>query len=675
MANARIGALRVDLGMNTAAFEKGATLAERRLGKMQKGFAAFGKSIAVGVAAGTAAIAGLNRMVGDLANRAKELDNSAQLSGESFESFQRLAYAAREVGIEQGKLADIFKDTRERVGEFVVGGTGPLQDAFDALNGKVNLTIDELRGLSGKEALQLIYDRMQEAKLSTEEMSFVLESLGSDATALIPLLKDGGKAFGEFGKNANVISEDQLEKLRQYERAQQKMADAMDRLVLALVDSGLIDGMIDFADALSAVSIGFAGVEDSAGGAEAAMQDNAGWVQLGQDIRKTSDWLSQLVTDFDNYTLSTAKASRENQARIKAWFVGMWESFDAWRTRLKEGAAAIPELMRRMVDGIWEQIVGRLSRMWGRAKEQITEVKGYFYDLYDAVVGNSYIPDMVDEIGQHMRRLDQQMVDPAQKATQTAAEAFRSLAFEANMLLERLFPQYARMMAMQRDLASIDEYEAKGIYSESVANEARFRARGGGREFDVSSHLLNTGSLIDTDALKENIAQFNKQLGIMKDGAETKTVRIAKSFKDMAQETMNALKGMVDSIKSGDFLDILSGVVNMVLQLGSAGLFGQKFATGLNTTFDGARAMGGPVSAGKTYLVGEKGPELFSPGSSGSIIPNHELGGGSIAQIVPSPYFDVVVDGRIVRAAPAIVGASAGAGVARMQRMEDRRLA
>ncbi|HCS17662.1 MAG TPA: hypothetical protein DIW45_07685, partial [Erythrobacter sp.] len=156
--------------MNTAAFEKGATLAERRLGKMQKGFAAFGKSIAVGVAAGTAAIAGLNRMVGDLANRAKELDNSAQLSGESFESFQRLAYAAREVGIEQGKLADIFKDTRERVGEFVVGGTGPLQDAFDALNGKVKLTIDELRGLSGKEALQLIYDRMQEAKLSTEEM-------------------------------------------------------------------------------------------------------------------------------------------------------------------------------------------------------------------------------------------------------------------------------------------------------------------------------------------------------------------------------------------------------------------------------------------------------------------------------------------------------------------------
>lgn len=42
---------------------------------------------------------------------------------------------------------------------------------------------------------------------------------------------------------------------------------------------------------------------------------------------------------------------------------------------------------------------------------------------------------------------------------------------------------------------------------------------------------------------------------------------------------------------------------------------------------DGARAAGGPVSAGKNYLVGERGPEIFSPSSSGSIIPNNRTGG------------------------------------------------
>lgn len=45
------------------------------------------------------------------------------------------------------------------------------------------------------------------------------------------------------------------------------------------------------------------------------------------------------------------------------------------------------------------------------------------------------------------------------------------------------------------------------------------------------------------------------------------------------------------------------------------------------------RAMGGPVSAGTTYLVGERGPELFMPSGSGTIIPNNELGGGSVTNV------------------------------------------
>ena len=42
----------------------------------------------------------------------------------------------------------------------------------------------------------------------------------------------------------------------------------------------------------------------------------------------------------------------------------------------------------------------------------------------------------------------------------------------------------------------------------------------------------------------------------------------------------------------------------------------------------GVRAEGGPVMKGGSYLVGERGPEMFSPGVSGMITPNHALGGG-----------------------------------------------
>lgn len=44
---------------------------------------------------------------------------------------------------------------------------------------------------------------------------------------------------------------------------------------------------------------------------------------------------------------------------------------------------------------------------------------------------------------------------------------------------------------------------------------------------------------------------------------------------------------------------------------------------------DWARADGGPVISGWTYLVGERGPEIFSPKSSGYIIPNDQIQSGS----------------------------------------------
>jgi TP901 family phage tail tape measure protein len=48
---------------------------------------------------------------------------------------------------------------------------------------------------------------------------------------------------------------------------------------------------------------------------------------------------------------------------------------------------------------------------------------------------------------------------------------------------------------------------------------------------------------------------------------------------------------------------------------------------GTRTTPDRRRALGGPVTGGQQYMVGERGPELFVPNQSGSIVPNNSLGG------------------------------------------------
>src|SRR5262249_43623557 len=57
---------------------------------------------------------------------------------------------------------------------------------------------------------------------------------------------------------------------------------------------------------------------------------------------------------------------------------------------------------------------------------------------------------------------------------------------------------------------------------------------------------------------------------------------------------------------------------------------------------EGARATGGPVSYGKPYLVGERGPEVFVPGMAGNIAPNatpRRLTADGAAAVAGSPEY------------------------------------
>jgi hypothetical protein len=86
---------------------------------------------------------------------------------------------------------------------------------------------------------------------------------------------------------------------------------------------------------------------------------------------------------------------------------------------------------------------------------------------------------------------------------------------------------------------------------------------------------------------------------------------------------------------------------------GSGGGFGAGLLNGLGSLISGllgspGRATGGPVSAGRGYLVGERGPELFVPGSNGRIERVSNNGGHDVrvAISIPSP---APSDPRILR--------------------------
>jgi len=104
---------------------------------------------------------------------------------------------------------------------------------------------------------------------------------------------------------------------------------------------------------------------------------------------------------------------------------------------------------------------------------------------------------------------------------------------------------------------------------------------------------------------------------------------------------VDAIQGAVDGTKSlGQVAnDVLKSIANKVLDVAiNFALFGALSGTGTGGGLLGGlfkkRAMGGPVSAGTPYMVGERGPELFMPRQGGSIIPNNALGGGSTNVVV-----------------------------------------
>jgi len=66
------------------------------------------------------------------------------------------------------------------------------------------------------------------------------------------------------------------------------------------------------------------------------------------------------------------------------------------------------------------------------------------------------------------------------------------------------------------------------------------------------------------------------------------------------------------------------------LQTFLGGLGGNDGVGFFSKLFGGGKASGGTVKGGTSYLVGERGPELFTPGRSGSIAPNNSMGGANV---------------------------------------------
>ncbi len=649
-----IARLAVNLSLETAAFEKGATKSEKRMNQMRRKFSDFSKSIAIGAAGIGTAIAGINKVFGDLAQKSKEMGNAAQVAGESFEDFQRQAYGARMVGVEFDKLGDIFKDVRDRIGDFAQTGGGPMADFFENIAPKVGVTAKAFEGLGGRDALQLYYDSLKKANVSQEDMVFYLEAMASDATNLIPLLENGGAAWDRYGQKAAVITEDQRAQLQRYEESMAKLDNSLQQLALTLVDSGLIDKFASFAEQLAAVTEGFSGVAVAANATDEELKKTEGARQFGEDLRALSDGIDVFVSDYDAAMNRWAEENAKVREQIAGWATSVGNFFSGLGSRASEA-------MRGLYVGVRTWLQNKLGTVFSWVQDKVRAVEATFAWLYNEVVGNSWIPDMVAEVGQHMAKLQSLMVEPASKATKDTEAAFRHLAREVSGVLDRLFPKVAALNAMKDDIATIEAGVKAGFISGEVGEEARRRARRIGAGLDIAGpNAAISDEILNAPKLTDGMKAVGDGLKGLADKAKIQTVRVAETFKDMAQNTLTAIERMASAIKGGGFLDILSGVVGLGLQLGSIGVFGKGIQANINKGIPGYAA-GTRNHPGGLAIVGERGPELVSMPRGSSVFTNSESRAmvGARDPVVVEIVAGEMFDARVVQGAARVVQASA----------------
>ncbi|AMK19330.1 phage tail length tape measure family protein [Sphingobium sp. MI1205] len=293
----------------------------------------------------------------------------------------------------------------------------------------------------------------------------------------------------------------------------------------------------------------------------------------------------------------------------------------------------IEPVLRNLYNGVKTWIGDKLSAIWNTVKAGIQSVADKFKWLWDVVVGHSYVPDLVDDIGAEMARLDKVMVQPINKATSAGAKAFKDMASNISGLLDRLFPEQAEIQSLLSDLALLDQ--AKGNLDPSVYGKARDKLTG--QLADRQNELALTG---DVDVLQRTKAALGDIVPVLVNlqPAATKAQQALESFgNSLGDSIMGGLRDFLTGRASlGDALrDGLSRVLDHAITdslrqlevsiFGEGGLgsfLGSALKSLFGSIFGGARALGGPVSSGRTYLVGEHGPELFTAQRSGYIHSN-----------------------------------------------------
>ncbi|MDG3040435.1 phage tail tape measure protein [Roseicyclus marinus] len=644
MSQSVIGALRANLGMDSAQFERGARRAQGASDDLR---GRLGRITAVAAAVSAA----LTAMVASAASVANETSRLASVANATPEQLQRMASATNTVGINQERLADILKDVNERIGDFLSTGGGEMADFFENIAPQVGVTADMFRNLSGPEALQLYVNTLERAGLSQQQMTFYMEALASDATLLLPLLRSNGE---------------ELERLGQ----------ASDRFGLRL-SNGQVAALNETNVALGRVRDVMIGLRDQIGARLAPV------ITTVTEAFVTSAQEGGALSTVIQLLLDNVEALAAGMAAVSALLVGQVVVNIVRATGVVNTLAAAVGLLRSAFIlmtgpvGIAVGLVGAALVVLDRFKTlnenlppSIDDVREA-QDLLNVALGGyaagargsgaeaiAYAQNLETTARAALAATEAQLAFNAARFAGVDREAMEVLAQQPGAETN---PQLGAYREMLRQEEQAEELRTSLENARRTLNSLRIEAATAGES--IVELVFDTTDLDNaTTEVVETVTTATDALSRLGGGAG----RAADDIDEMADSLSEAesasdrLSGMFSSTMSGIIRNsgsareavsrLLDSLADMALQAAFQPVFSNLFGGSslISSIFGGFRAEGGPVATGRAYVVGEEGPEWFVPGASGAIVPNDAMGSAPITVSMP-----ISIDAR---------GAERGAG-------------
>jgi hypothetical protein len=565
----KVGNLVVEMSANVARLQRDFNKATSQAQRVGRRFKSIFKGVGLSIAAGLS-VAGLSNLVKSSLNAADAIAKGAAKANIATGTYQELAFALDKFDVSQEQATTGLMAFTKRLGE-ARSGTGALVTFLKKYD---QALLDSLTSAeSNEQALNIFMRALGGVKNDADRAALAAAAFSRSAgVSMAAALKDGGAALDQWRKKARELG--------------------------VVIDADLLKRAEDAKDRFAT---------------------------LGQVVQaKTVVALADLVDIL---------SSKE--------FLSALEKATTLAVKLAGGMASIfAALPQGLGSGFGSKFQG-LSEQIATARKEVKKFGDQIHAL--EAIGSK------GQIGQLQEKL---------RWAENNLKRLEALAAKANAAREKQeaggstppppkptpppVVDIPDIKEMRSDVVGLADLWKDRVAEITKATRTPFEVfKQGVAELD----FLKSNNLIDPEIYRRAFNQLGADYASTVDKIKETTTELSEFTKEAFRSMQNVASDFFFDTLEGNFTDLGDSFRKMVNRMLAdwasvkmmRGLFGEDFGKAgelggiIGGIFGGARALGGPVMAGNAYLVGERGPELFMPQTSGNVVANNKLGGTSIS--------------------------------------------